>query len=332
MKSFKVTVLMSVYNGEKYLKEAVDSILNQTFTDFEFLIINDGSTDKTLEILQSYHAPRIKIINNEKNTGLTKSLNKGLRTAKGEYIARMDADDVSLPTRLERQVKFMTQHNEVGLLGSSWYTINGDGKKTGINKAANGKQAVHFMCHGSVVMRKWCLEKVESYREVFELAQDYDLWLRIADEFEVANLSEPLYKLRIHRDSISSSKKLPQALYTSLAIELAEERRRTGNDSLSVNQEEAIRIRDQRLRVRGIEKRKVLSHTYSTWSQAAFALGKNKKSSGYAFNALSQYILNYHAWSTLMKVIAKDFKNDPAKLITTMLRFLIRKITYVFIS
>jgi len=114
----KISVIMSVYNGEKYLREAIESILNQTFRDFEFIIINDGSTDKTSEILSSYNDPRIVIINNKRNIGLTKSLNKGLKMVKGEYIARQDADDVSLPERLERMVNFLDMNRDVGLLGS----------------------------------------------------------------------------------------------------------------------------------------------------------------------------------------------------------------------
>ena len=324
MKSPKVTVLMAVYNGEKYLREAIDSILNQTFEDFEFLIINDGSTDRTSEVLQSYRDSRIKIINNKKNVGLTKSLNKGLRMARGEYIARMDADDVSMPERLERQVKFSDKNKDVGLLGSPWYTINADGRKTGVSEAASCKQDAHFMCHGATLIRKNCLEEIGLYREIFEYAQDYDLWLRIANEFEVANLREPLYKLRIYGDSISSSRGLQQNLYASLAIEMAEERKKYGKDRLSlVDQKEAIKIRDQRLRVSGIKKRRVLSHNYSTWSQAAFALGNRRGSFNYAMDSISWYMLNYHAWSMLMKIIAKDIKDNPTKLITTTLKFLI---------
>jgi len=315
---------MSVYNGEKYLRQAIDSILNQTFKDFEFLIINDGSTDRTAEILQSYQDSRIKVINNEKNIGLTKSLNKGLKLAKGEYIARMDADDVSLPTRLEKQICFLDENKEVGSLGAAWYIIDENSREMGISKSANNKHAVHFMCHGTALIRKNCLEEVGLYREVFERAQDYDLWLRIADEFEVANLSQPLYKLRVHRASISSSKKLQQDLYASLVIEMAEERKKYGKDRLSiVDQREATRIRNHRLRVSGIKKRKVLSHNYSTWSHAAFALGECRRAFNYAIRSLSWYMLNYHAWSALIKIMAKEFRGNPTELIITMHKSLI---------
>jgi glycosyltransferase involved in cell wall biosynthesis len=124
----KVSVVMSVYNGEKYLCEAIDSILNQTFENFEFLIVNDGSTDRTLEILQSYRDPRIKVINNERNIGLTASLNKGLKIAKGEYVARMDADDVSFPHRLEQQKAFLDRNPRVAMVGSWAEVIDESGK------------------------------------------------------------------------------------------------------------------------------------------------------------------------------------------------------------
>ena len=113
MENPRVTALMSVFNGDKYLSEALESILNQTFTNFEFLIINDGSNDRTEDILKSYDDVRIRIINNDNNMGLAKSLNKGLRIARGEYIARMDADDISLPTRLARQVEFLDKNKHV---------------------------------------------------------------------------------------------------------------------------------------------------------------------------------------------------------------------------
>lgn len=323
IKSPTVTVLMSVYNGEKYLRQAIDSILNQTFKDFEFLIINDGSTDKTLEILQSYNDSRIKIINNEKNIGLTKSLNKGLRIASGKYIARQDADDVSLPERLKKQVKFLEKNKTVGLLGSSYYIIDANDKRIAIDKIsteknASSKQTAHFICHGSVLIRKKCLEKVGTYREIFKYAQDYDLWLRVANKFEIRNIREPLYNLRITDNSISSKKKSQQDLYASLAIKLAEEREVYGKDRLDlISYDKAIKVRDRIFNTSGIKKRKMFSHNYSTLAQAAFALGEYKKSCNYAINALSQYILNCCAWKVLMKIIIRKFKNKFIKLIKT---------------
>src|SRR3990167_9325600 len=119
-----VTVLMPVYNGKKYLKEAIESVLNQTFRDFEFLIIDDGSTDKSAEIIKSFNDARIRLERNVTNLGLIKTLNNGLTLSRGKYIARMDCDDISLPKRLSVQVNFMEKHPEIGICGS-WVKVMG---------------------------------------------------------------------------------------------------------------------------------------------------------------------------------------------------------------
>lgn len=283
----KVTVLMPVYNTEKYLREAIDSILNQTFKDFEFLIINDASTDRTREILQSYHDPRIKVINNRKNLGLAKSLNKGLKIAKGKYIARMDADDISLPERLKKQIRFMEKNQSVGLLSSFWFSIDGQGKKIQVHQAFNGKHAVHFICHGSVMIRKDFLQRVSFYREVFEYSEDSDLWLRLSEVCDVRSLKEPLYKYRVHNESISSTKRAEQILYASLAIKMAEERKKFKKGKLSaISPREIRKIKDKMLKFSGIKKRRMVSHTYFIYGYAAFKLGNYKMAFGYLLNAI----------------------------------------------
>lgn len=189
MKSPKVTVLMSVYNGEIYLHDAIDSILNQTFTDFEFLIINDCSTDRTAEILQSYNDPRIKIINNEKNIGLTKSLNKGLKIARGEYIARQDADDVSAPDRLKKEIDFLRAHRDYAVVGTFVKVLNEDSEVILLPVSLIEDAPIrdffkrsNCLTHGSTMLRKKCLLDVGFYDESIARAQDYDLWLRLSEE------------------------------------------------------------------------------------------------------------------------------------------------------
>jgi glycosyltransferase involved in cell wall biosynthesis len=120
----RITVLMPVYNGEKYLREAIDSIFNQTFTDFEFLIVDDGSTDNSVEIINSYQNSRINLVKNDKNEGLVYTLNRGLSLAKGEYIARMDCDDISLPERLKKQIDFLDSNSEIAVVGTWIKVIN----------------------------------------------------------------------------------------------------------------------------------------------------------------------------------------------------------------
>lgn len=244
MKNPEVTILMSVYNGEKYLREAIDSILNQTFTDFEFLIVNDGSTDRTVEILRSYDDPRIKIVDNEKNIGLTKSLNIGLRIARGEYIARMDADDVSISERLEKEIEFLNQKRNTGLVGTYYTLINDKGKVLhAVKPLTDSKELKEQLLiknqfgHGSVMFRAECIEKVGRYREEFMSAQDYDLWLRISEVYDMANIPELLYKWRLDINSISVNRKSQQDKYALLAIELAKERRRFGKDRLQTLKE-----------------------------------------------------------------------------------------------
>ena len=224
-KNPKISVIMSVYNGEKYLKEAIESILNQAFTDLEFIIVNDGSTDKSLEIIQSYNDERIKIINNEKNIGLVKSLNKALQFVKGEYIARQDADDSSLPNRLKLQLEFLEKHPEVALLGTGIYVINENGET--IERRImhpNPKRSLlkgNRFIHGSVMFKKSVIDEVGTYNETLRYSQDYELWLRISKKYDVRNLTAPLYKLRMHKSSILSRKVEEQQMYAVLAQKLA---------------------------------------------------------------------------------------------------------------
>lgn len=222
----KISVIMSVYNGEKYLREAIESILNQTFTDFEFIIVNDGSTDGSLEIIQSYDDKRIKIINNEKNIGLTKSLNKALKVARGEYIARQDADDVSLPNRFEKQIKYLEKHPEVALLGTSVYLIDEKGKIIG-KRMALAKPTFKELCkgnrfsHGSVMFEKAVITELGGYNELLRYVQDYELWLRIAKSYEIRNLTQVLYKWRFHSKRAGFMAKEEYPLYHILALRLA---------------------------------------------------------------------------------------------------------------
>ena len=201
----KVTVLMPVYNGKKYLGEAIESILNQTFTDFEFLIINDGSTDQSTQIINSFNDLRIKLIKNEENLGLTKSLNKGLDLAKGKYIARMDADDISLPKRLEIQVKFMDNNPSIGITGS-WVKIFGEQIKSFVKKfPANSNEIMtlllfnNALSHPSVIMRKTFLDRNNlKYDETLIYSQDYELWTRAFKHFRISNIKKVLLLYRVH--------------------------------------------------------------------------------------------------------------------------------------
>ncbi len=208
-----VSVLMSVYNGERYLRESVESILNQTFADFEFLIIDDGSTDGSKDIIESYSDPRIQLVHNERNIGLTRSLNKGLRLARGEYIARQDSDDVSLPERLTVQTGYLEQHTREGLLGSAYYVVNAQGKREAVHRPPETDTELRWQMlfhnafsHTSVILRRDLLDKAHLfYDETLPYSQDYEFWNRVLKYTCATNLKIPLVAWRKSDEAISTT-------------------------------------------------------------------------------------------------------------------------------
>ncbi len=227
--SKKVTVLMPVYNAELFLKSTVESILFQTYKDFEFLIVDDGSIDGSSDILASFDDPRIKIIRNKKNLGLIESLNKGLSSAVGEYVARMDADDIANPERLYKQINFLDNNPTITVVGSYMKVID----KQGVEKEDMGKpirDSADFifslfegrarLFHPSVMYRKEAIIKCGGYNTRFEAAEDYELWSRLAlCGHKAAVIEEPLVKYRIHRYNICSTKKTVMKQSKALAAD-----------------------------------------------------------------------------------------------------------------
>ena len=202
-----VSVVMPVYNGEKYLKEAIESILKQSYTDFEFIILNDGSTDKTEEIILSYDDPRIVYVKNENNLQIVETLNKGISLAKGKYIARMDADDISLSERLKKQVDFMDKNPEIGVCGS-W--VEYFGGQEGIWKTPQKDDEIKmslFMgspfSHPSVIIRRDLFSDKCSYSSEYPQAEDYYLWSVLAPRCQFHNIQEVLLRYRIHSCQLS---------------------------------------------------------------------------------------------------------------------------------
>ena len=218
----KITVLLCVFNGERWIKDAVNSILNQTFQEFEFIIVNDGSTDNTKQILENYQNQNSKIrLINQNNIGLTASLNYGLTIAKGKWIARIDSDDIALPERLEKQyiyaektnsilvgchAKFISDHNNI----ISTPTLpNGHGKL--IN---NLKRQKKFFSHSSAFFKKESALKVGNYRKAMKKSQDYDLWLRISKLGKINCISYFGVLIRTHKDRLSNiNSGLDQRIY-----------------------------------------------------------------------------------------------------------------------
>jgi glycosyltransferase involved in cell wall biosynthesis len=215
---------MPVYNGDKYLREAIDSILNQTFEDFEFIIINDASTDETLSILNSYADSRMKIHINKRNLGVAKSLNIGLRMAKGKYIARQDADDISMPNRLATQVDFLDRHPDYAAVGTLAKIINENSEEMLLFKRPTKDIDIrkflekdNCMIHGSVMIRISSLIEVGFYDEEMERSQDYELWLRLAKRYHMKNISDFLYCRRKQNRNSSINYILEQQTFVALA-------------------------------------------------------------------------------------------------------------------
>jgi glycosyltransferase involved in cell wall biosynthesis len=199
---------MAVYNGEKYLREAIESMLNQTYTNFEFLIINDGSTDTTEEIILYYKDERIRYVKNEQNLKLIASLNKGLDLANGKYIARMDADDISLPERLEKQVEYLEKNPEIGVLGSWVKTIgltqNKEIKfKSGYNNVRFELFFQNYLHHPSVMRSRDVLFQHNLKYENFIHAEDYAFWIKLSNYTKIDILPEFLLLYRLHGNNIS---------------------------------------------------------------------------------------------------------------------------------
>ncbi len=204
-----VSVIMPVHNGELYLEEAIQSILDQSYTNFEFIIIDDASTDRSLEIIKSYSDPRIQILINRNNLGHHKSRNNGLHVAKGKYIAVMDADDIAYPNRLERQVLYMEQNINVGIAGScarfvgsptnEFYETNSEILKVSLLLNC-------FMCHPSIMMRSEMLKMYNLfYDESLWYSGDYNLQIRAVKYFMVVNMNEILMQYRWSPNQMSAS-------------------------------------------------------------------------------------------------------------------------------
>ncbi len=209
----KVSVLMSVYNGQKYLEEAIESVLKQTFSEYEFLIMDDGSSDSSKEIIESFSLKdrRIRVFFQD-NSGLAQSLNTLIVHSQGEYLARMDADDVSLPQRFASQVEYLDRHKEVGVLATAIYEIAPNSLPFTTHLFPNGRSGIkqklqngeNPIIHGSVMMRKEVLGRLGKVVYRTRIVQDLDLWVRLSSLTEIDTLNVPLYKLRATADSVTA--------------------------------------------------------------------------------------------------------------------------------
>lgn len=205
----KVSVLMPVYNAGQYIARAIESILWQSYRDWELILINDGSTDDSESIICQYEDERIFYLKNEKNLGLIKTLNKGIDYCHGEYIARMDADDIALPDRFGQQVSFLDKHPEYLMCGTNAAVIDNNERRTGKirNLTTNDYLQINLLfsppfVHPSVMIRTETL-KNNRYDEAFRHVEDYELWCRIARLGKVANIGKDLLEYRWHDSNVS---------------------------------------------------------------------------------------------------------------------------------
>ena len=214
-KDTKVSVLLSVYNDEKFIGTAVDSILNQTLKDFELLIIDDSSNDKTRDIISAYKDPRIRLVKTKKNIGITKSLNKGLKIARGKYIARLDSDDISCPDRLEKQLSYLENNKNYAMVGSHTEVVDENGEHLEYWNQEESAELIFYtlsyrncLTSSSVMFNKNIVNSLGGYDESCDRAEDFDLWYRISRKYKIYAIPEYLIKWRKRDESHSTENKI----------------------------------------------------------------------------------------------------------------------------
>jgi glycosyltransferase involved in cell wall biosynthesis len=236
----RISVVLAVRNGERHLAQSVRSVLDQRFTDFELIVVDDGSTDATPHILAGLQNAdaRVAVVRQE-NRGLAASLNRGIAMARGAYIARQDADDISLADRFDRQAAYLDRNPSIAAVGSSAEVIDRSGAAVGAISALRGPDAVRrglltlrsTPVHGSMLMRASVVREAGGYREAFPVCQDYDLWLRLSQRFAIDNIAEVLYQWRLDAESVYSARRATQLKYAAIALSFARERAAGGGDS-----------------------------------------------------------------------------------------------------
>jgi glycosyltransferase involved in cell wall biosynthesis len=301
-----ISVLTSVYNGERFLAECIESILGQSFGDFEFLIIDDGSTDGSLEILRGYERQDRRIrLATRPNRGVPRSLNELFFQSAGEFIARIDADDVAMPNRFRVQLDALHADPALVCTGGFFQMIDARGRALTVLKpptddAEIQRQALAgngSICHSTAMIRRTAMEQIGGYCEDFETAQDLDLWLRLGEVGKLANLPETVLQFRLHEASISEVKRYEQRQSARIACERAWQRRgivdgvfeasepwRPGKDSTS---------------------RLKFALLYGWW---AFNSGERRTALHYGMRAVEAAPTNKEAWRLLVCAAVKPMK------------------------
>ncbi|BCX89353.1 glycosyltransferase EpsE epsE [Methylomarinovum tepidoasis] len=229
---------MATYNGERYLEESIDSILSQTFQNFEFIIVDDASTDDTPRILKRYrNHPKIRLLRNKNNLGLPASLNRAIDLACGHWIARQDDDDISYPNRLELQYNYILKNPEIVLLGTRAEFVDEELRTFAYWDVPESHKDIlkkikweNPFCHSTVIFNKRAIKDIGKYRDKFKYSEDLDLWLRVIEKFNTHNLPEYLGKVRRHKHSTSVSHLNEQLAQHVLAYVYYKQRKTTGSD------------------------------------------------------------------------------------------------------
>ncbi len=251
-----ISVLMPVYNGELHLREAIESVLAQTYTKFEFIIINDGSLDGTADIINSFNDSRIIKVANQSNLGLIESLNNGLKLAKGKYIARMDADDIAMPERFEEQLNMFENSPNAVVVGTDYFVMIGNKLNLSINEDDSDylKTMLLFatcFCHPTVMVKNIFPEKKIAYDGDFIHAEDYKLWTDLVFHGDFRHINKPLLKYRSHKSQTSVfhnkkqlqiSSRIRKEYLESLGFKITDEQFKTHN---TIGNNEFIKSKEQ---------------------------------------------------------------------------------------
>ncbi len=291
----EITVIMPVYNGEKYLAEAINSVLNQTFTDFTLLVLNDNSTDSTAKILEGFKKQdsRVQVITKETNVGPANLRNEGIEKANTKFIALLDADDIALPTRFEKQLKVLKENPEIGVCGT-WFTIFGDKKEKTLKHAINHDDLkVQFLksCgigNPTVMFKKAVLGDLK-FEHKYVPAEDYGLWSQLIAQTKFHNIPESLLKYRWHTNNISQTKI---------------ENLRKSNFLIRVKQLEHIGIKatDEKIKYYvnavALKKKQCIEDVITTIEAANHIKNNNKK-----YNYYKQDILENHIDTVIIRTI-----------------------------
>jgi glycosyltransferase involved in cell wall biosynthesis len=298
-----ISVLMSVYNGERYLAPAVDSILAQTYHDFELIVIDDGSKDSSPTILQEYakRDPRVKLTLRG-NKGLTVTLNEAFAQSTGKYLARMDCDDVALPERFARQVELLDADPDVVCTGGYFQLIDGAGRllttlrppTTDAEIQAKLLAGHNAICHPCAMIRRQAMQTVGGYDTRFKTSQDLDLWLRLGEIGKLANVAAPVLKFRLHESSVSETKREQQRQMGRLACEEAWKRR--GLTDRAYEADEPWRPGSDR------ESKHRFAIQYGWW---AFGSGERRTAMYYATKAIAAMPLKVNGWKLLACAMVK---------------------------